>query len=208
MKNDFLKMVQDQMSDPNFIHGLSRQIGGADENKTAAAAQGIASVLTGALANNAADKQGASALAGALDRDHDGSILDDVFGMLSGGQSGSSSMLNGAGILSHVLGGRQSGATNMISKLSGLESNQVSQLMTMLAPVILGMLGKAKRQNHLDESGLAGMLNGAFAQQKAQNQNPAMDMISGFVDQDNDGDIADDIARLGKGLLGNFFGGR
>lgn len=207
MKNDFLKMVQDRMSDPDFIHGLSQQIGGADEKKTAAAAQGIASVLTGALANNAADKQGASALAGALDRDHDGSILDDVFGMLSGGTSGGS-MLNGAGILSHVLGSRQSGATNMISKLSGLDSKQVSQLMTMLAPVVLGMLGKAKRQNHLDESGLAGILNGAFAQQKAQNQNPAMDMISGFVDQNNDGDIADDIARLGKGLLGNLFRGR
>jgi len=206
MKNDFLQMVQDKMSDPSFIEGLSDQIGAADREKTAAAAKGVASVLTGALAKNATDKKGASALASALDRDHDGSILNDVFGMLSGGQSGGGGMLNGAGILSHVLGSRQSGAANMISNLSGLDQKQVSQLMMTMAPVVLGMLGKAKQQNNLDESGLTGMLAGAFAQQKAQKDNPAMDMINGFVDQDNDGDITDDIARLGKGLLGNLFG--
>lgn len=206
MANELIQMIQQRMNDDDFVEQLSRQIGGAEKQKTAAAASGIASILTGALAKNTQDKQGASALANALDRDHDGSILDDVFGMLSGsGQPANTKMVDGSGILNHLLGNRQSGATQMISKMSGLEKDKTGQLMTMLAPVIMGMLGKTKREQGLDETGLAGLLSGAFARQKTQSNNPAMDMITGFLDQDNDGQIADDVFNIGKKLLGGLF---
>ena len=208
MANDFMKMLQHQLSDDNFIDQLSQQLGGVEKEKAAAAANGAVSVLTGALAKNAASKQGASALAGALDRDHDGSVLDDLMGTLTGAvQSGGGRALNSAGILSHILGGRQSGAVDMISKMSGLDSGKTSQLMMMLAPVVMGMLGKARQQNGLDSAGLSNILAGAFGQQKGQGSQ-AMDMISGFLDQDGDGDITDDLSKLGKGLLGGLFGRR
>lgn len=208
MANDFMRMLQNQLSDDQFISQLSRQLGGVEKEKTAAAASGAISVLTGALAKNAASRQGASALASALDRDHDGSALEDLMGTLSGALgSGGGRALNSAGILSHILGGRQSGAVDMISKMSGLDKGKTGQLMMMLAPVIMGMLGKAKRQNGLDTAGLSSILAGAFGQQKGHG-NQAMDMIAGFLDQDGDGDITDDLSRLGKGLLGGLFGRR
>jgi hypothetical protein len=49
------------------------------------------------------------------------------------------------------------------------------------------------------------LLSGAFTQQKAQADKPVMDMISGFLDQDHDGQFADDLLDIGKKLLGGLF---
>ncbi|HRF38840.1 MAG TPA: DUF937 domain-containing protein, partial [Saprospiraceae bacterium] len=70
--------------------------------------------LVSALARNASTEQGAAALSNALDRDHDGSILSNLAGLL-GGQAPAQDnrALNGAGILNHILGDRQSGAVDM-----------------------------------------------------------------------------------------------
>jgi hypothetical protein len=116
--------------------------------------------------------------------------------------------LNGAGILNHLLGERQSGAVDMISKMSGLDSSQTGNLMTMLAPMVMGMLGKQKQQQGLDVSGLAGMLTHTVTSQK-QSNNPLMNLATNFLDKDGDGSILDDVAGMvGKNLLGSLFGGK
>ena len=92
----------------------------------------------------------------------------------------------------------------MISKMSGLDNSQTGNLMSMLAPVVMGMLGKAKREQNLDSGGLTDLLTG-FAK-KEQSSNPAMSIITGFLDADGDGSIIDDVAgMLGKGLLSGLF---
>jgi len=59
-----------------------------------------------ALAKNSTQSESAiSGLTGTLDRDHDGSILDDIMGLMTGKtQQQNQKMLNGQGTLSHVLG--------------------------------------------------------------------------------------------------------
>jgi hypothetical protein len=205
---NLLELLSSQLDD-NLIDNLSAQIGGADRQQTATAAQGIMSTLIGGLAKNASTPEGASSLANALDRDHDGSILNDLMGMLGGQvQPQNASTVNGAGIIKHILGDRQGGAIDMISKMSGLDSNKTGNLMTMIAPMVMGMLGKQKQQNGLDVGGLMNMLSGTVTQQK-QSGNPLMDMATRFLDKDGDGSAIDDIAGMvGKGLLGKLFGGR
>lgn len=204
MSANLMDLLQGSLSE-GMIDQLSQQIGGADKEQTAAAASGIVSTLMGALAKNASSADGASALNNALDRDHDGSILTDIMGMLGGQtQASNSSMLNGAGILNHVLGNKQGGAIEMISKLSGLDSSKTGNLMTMLAPVIMGALGKTKRDQGLDVSGLASLLSGTVTSQKQQN--PTMDLVTSFLDSDGDGSIVDDVASMGMKILGGFFG--
>jgi hypothetical protein len=202
---DLTDLIKGQISE-SLIDQLSGQLGGVDRQKTAAATDGILSTLLGAMARNAATPQGASALNNALDRDHDGSILNDVIGMVTGQASNvNSKAIDGSGILNHILGSRQSGAVDMVSKMSGLDSSKTGDLMSMLAPVVMGMLGKAKRENNLDAGGISDVLGG-FAKQQ-QDQNPAMSLITGFLDADGDGSILDDVAgMLGKGLLGGLFG--
>jgi hypothetical protein len=86
---------------------VTQQIGrslGVGEEQAGSAVSAAVPMLLGGLARNTADPQGASALLGALDRDHDGSVLDDVGGFLGGGGAATA---NGAGILEHVLGNKQ-----------------------------------------------------------------------------------------------------
>jgi len=203
MNADLMQILQGSLSE-DMIDQLSQQIGGADKEKTEAAAAGIISTLTGALAKNASTTEGARSLDNALERDHDGSIMDDVLGMLGGNtQPSNSSMLNGAGILRHVLGNKQSGAVDMISKLSGLDSSKTGSLMTMLAPVLMGALGKTKREQGLDMAGIASLLSGTVSNQKSQN--PTMNLVTSFLDSDGDGSIVDDVASMGMKMLGGFF---
>ena len=198
-----MDMLQGQLSG-GLVDQLSQQIGGADREQTATAASGIVTTLISALARNASSEDGAAALSNALDRDHDGGILDNLMGMLSGNvQPQNERAANGTGILNHILGDRQNGVSNMVSQMSGLNNNQTSQLMTMLAPVVMGMLGKTKRENGLDVGGLASLLNGTVSQQ--QNSNPTMALVTSFLDSDGDGSIMDDVANMGMKFLGGLF---
>ncbi len=201
---DLMDMIQSQVSD-QLIGQLTSQLGGnVRPEQTAAATSGILATLMGAMAKNASTPDGASALNNALERDHDGSILDDVMGMVTGQTAPSNQRAtNGAGILGHILGNRQGGAVDMISKMSGLDQNNTGQLMTMLAPMLMGMLGKTKRQNNLDAGSLTDLLAGAS--QRQRQQAPATSLIESFLDADKDGSIADDVAGIGMKILGGLF---
>lgn len=197
-----MDLLQGQLSE-GLVDQLSQQLGGADRQQTATAASSIMSTLVGALAKNASTPEGATSLSNALDRDHDGSVLNDMMGLFTGNvQPQNSRAANGAGILKHLLGGKQSGAVNMISQLSGLDSGKTGNLMSMLAPIVMGTLGQAKKQNGLDVGGIASLLSGTVSSQK---QDPTMGLVAKFLDQDGDGSIVDDVANIGMKLLGGLF---
>ena len=195
-----MDLLQSQLSG-NIIDQLSNQIG-EDKEKTETATSGIVSMLTSALAKNAQTPAGASSLASALDNDHDGGIFDNVSDLINGNLNNNRAA-NGAGILKHVLGGKQGNAIDLISKMSGLSSSKTGSLMTMLAPMVLGMLGKEKRQQNLDQSGLSDMLSRTV--KSPTNQRQEMGFIGKLLDQDGDGSVMDDLAGMGMKALGNMF---
>ncbi|MBR9919779.1 MAG: DUF937 domain-containing protein [Bacteroidetes bacterium] len=206
MSNNLMDLLQSQLSD-GMIDQLSNQLGGEDRQKTATAASGIMSTLVTALARNASTPEGAASLTNALEKDHDGSILDNITDFLGGNAKPAPEQaraLNGQGILNHVLGNKQNGAINMISQMSGLDSNKTGSLMTMMAPMVMGMLGKQKKQQGMDMSSIVSLLTGTVSQAKSNN-NQTMSLISGFLDQDGDGQITDDVANIGFKFLGNLF---
>lgn len=206
MANELLNLLQQQLGRDDLMKHLSQEIGGADTEKTKTAASGIIATLTAAMAKNAAKPEGASALANALERDHDGSILDNAIDMLSGRQQPQNpKMLNGSGIINHLLGGKQNGAIQMISQMSGLDKNQSGNLMIKLAPLLMGALGKTKRQQGLDAGGLMNLLNGTVEATRKEQGGQTMDMIAMFLDQDGDGDVKDDLIKIGGRLLSGFF---
>ncbi len=73
----------------------------------------------------------------------------------------------------------------------------------MVAPLVMGFLGREKKQQGFDAGQLASMLGGA-RDQMATAQPQAMDMLSGLLDSDGDGSIMDDVASIGSSLLGGF----
>lgn len=206
-------LLQSQLSGA-VLSQLTQKIGAGDQQKTAAATSGIMNILLGAMAQNAAKPGGADALSKALDRDHDGSIMGNLMEMLSGQmQPSNPKTVNGEGILGHILGKRQPAAVEAVSKSSGLNANQVATLMSTLAPIIMGALGQAKKQNNLDADGLSGMLGGLLSGMTAggsskKQVDPKMAIINAFLDKNKDGSIADDLMRMGGSFLGKLFGGK
>jgi hypothetical protein len=125
---------------------LSRQVG-ADEGATSNALSMALPLLISALSRNAATPNGASSLEQALDRDHDGSLLDN-FSAMFGGQGASNvspRALNGAGILEHILGTKRAPVEQGIGKASGLNMQQVSKLLTLAAPLVMAYLARRKK---------------------------------------------------------------
>lgn len=186
----------------DLIGTLSQQMG-TEPQQTQTAAQNIFTTLLGGLAKNASTEEGAQGILGALDRDHDGSVLNDLGGLLTGAM-GSSQATNGAGILGHILGGKQQGAVDMVSQTSGIDANSAMSMMLKLAPILMGVLGKAKQDNGLDAGGLSGLLSGVMGNQQAQEQNPLVAIATRFIDQDGDGDIMDDLSGMGMNILGGM----
>ncbi len=202
-----MQLIQSQVSGA-LVDQLTGEMGG-NKDQTSTAVKGAMSMLMGALANNASTPQGANALAGALERDHDGSILEDVMGFLGGQkQVSNSSMLNGAGILKHVLGQRQETAVDVLSQKSGMDKSQIFSLLVKVAPVVMGMLGKVKKDQKLDQGGLSNLLRSANQDIAKESSGLGMgDMFTSLLDRDGDGSIMDDVAQSGfKALFGKLFG--
>jgi hypothetical protein len=176
---------------------IGRQIGADDQTTQNAIAAALPMLLT-ALARNSSNPDGARSLNDALARDHDGGILDDLGGVLGNPQAGP-----GGGILRHVLGDRRPATEQAVSKVSGLDSQRTAQLLMMLAPVVMAALGRARRQQNLDSTGLAGMLGGE-RQHLGQTSPDLMGLATRLLDKDGDGSIANDLG----GLAGKLFGGR
>lgn len=182
--------------DGSQIRDLSRRVG-ADEKATGTAVQAAIPMLMAALARNAGDDQGRQALDRALERDHDGSVLDGLAGFF-----GKASTQEGDAILKHVLGDGRKRVEQGLGGASGLASDQAGQVLAMVAPLVLGALGRTKRQEGLDAGALAGLLAGEGRQQEQ-----ALGGLVGFLDRDGDGSVADDVlGGLARGLGGKLFG--
>lgn len=318
---DLSQILQQQLKEQlsgGLMDVLTQQTG-ADPKTTTKASSVILSSLMGALARNASTPDGASALANALDRDHDGSILDIIGGLMQGGrqapgpnvptggglmdlitgmasgsqggssggglggllggllggskpqqQSGGGALgdllgglmkqggssggglgdliggmmkqtqgsdggglgdllggllggtqagtqdnippqfrktLNGGGILDHVLGEQKTEVAEEVSKSTGLSLSKVLPLMATLAPILMGILGKTKRETGLDAGGLGGALIDMVtkSQQNPSQNAPDLGLAGTLLDRNGDGQIMDDIASIGVKMLGGFF---
>ena len=177
------------------IQQIGQQLG-ADEGTTSNAIQAALPMLLGGLANNTASQSGVSSLLGALDRDHDGSILDDLGGFLGDYLSG-----RGAGILSHIFGAQEGAVERGVSQASGLDLSKVGPLLMMLAPIVMGAIGRARREEGIDAGDLPRELSSA-AQQTGADQG-LLGALSSMFDMNRDGSAVDDIA----GMLSRSVGG-
>jgi hypothetical protein len=187
----------------DVIDQLGSQIGSTDRTKTTAAASGAFTVLLDALQRNATDKKGVESLNNALEKDHDGSIFDDLMGYVSGNAKQSEKTVNGAGILSHVLGNKQSGVIDLLGKMTGMDSSSSSSLLIKMAPLVMGALGKQKKSQNLDTGGLLDMLTKTVEPERKNSQFGSL--LTSVLDRDGDGDVKDDLMSMGMKALSGFF---
>lgn len=165
---------------------------GISEGTANTAVQIAVPLILAALARNAAKPEGAQALHEAVATDHDGSILDNLKGYL-----GNPEAANGSGILGHVLGGQRPVVENNLAQATGLDQGSAGSLMELVAPLVMGAVGRTQQQNSLDSTGLAQYLG----EQRQQAAPGMMGQLSSMLDANQDGNVTDDLARI----AGNFF---
>jgi hypothetical protein len=167
---------------------------GVSEGAAQTAVQVAVPLIVAALARNASQPEGAQALHEAVSRDHDGGVLDNILSHFS-----NPGAANGAGILSHVLGGQRTAVESNLAQATGLDQGAAGSLLETIAPLVMGAVGREQQQQGLDPSGLAQYLG---QQQQVQAEQPGMaGMLSSLLDSNKDGGVMDDIGRI----AGNFF---
>jgi len=158
------------------VDDISRRIG-ADPGQTKQAIDAALPMLLAALGKEAADPERSDGLRQAIRQDHDGSVIDNLGAYLSGEMSGRAT--NGEGIIDHVLGERRQPAVQALSGKSGLDFGTIASLLPLLAPIVMGMLGKKERGGGLSLDNIGDALGRDT--QRAANEQPDLGDLLGSV---------------------------
>ena len=196
--------LQNDFSGVGDLGGLLGAVLGGTQSRQTNGAGILGHVL------GASQPQGAEALYGALQNDFSG--IGDLGGLLGAVLGGSQSrQTNGAGILDHVLGAKQSRAEAGLAEATGLGSDKARQLMVILAPIVLAFLARQLSQRSgagaTGQGGASAQLLGAMLgqeqQQVRQQGGIGGGLLGAVLDQDGDGQVGlGDVLKIGAGLLG------
>lgn len=167
------------------------QATGTDAKSAESIAQQAIPVLLGGLQKNSKSTKGARDLNDAISKDHDGSTLSDLLGNIGN----NSSLQDGSKILGHVFGGNLGKVEDAIGKSTGTNSSAANTALSILAPIVLENLGQAKAKTGTD---VATILSG----QKIDTKSGVMSIVTDLIDQNNDGNVLDDIMQMGSKLFG------
>ena len=193
---DILEMVKGHLGD-DVISQLGDAIGGSKEQTSAGIGAALPTLL-GALSRGSQSEGGQNAILGFLDKDGDGDIMDDLQGYIGGGND----THGGSGIVEQFLGGKKGNVESAISQNSGLNKEASSNLLNQLAPMVMSVLGKQKKEGGMDVNSILGLLQ---SQGQSTQKGGNMGFVANLLDQDGDGDMTDDVMNMGKKLLGGFF---
>lgn len=208
-----LDLLQTDMGQ-TLINGASQKTN-TTPDKTANVLSQAMPIILGAMQRNAQTPKGAASLSNALaDPKHNGGVLGMLSGLFGDGPGNPEELENdGAGILRHVLGGKQKNIESAISTSSGVDAQSVGQIIKIAAPIIMGLLGKQKQEKGIEQNGIGDLLGTVLGQSGDHDSS----FLTSILDADGDGSMIDDVAGMilgGEnkkknglgGMLGGLFG--
>jgi hypothetical protein len=182
MATNLVSLVM-QFLTPDMMGRIATALG-VDRNALQSAINAAVPALLAAI-TGAVEKPGGAAKLLDTVKQQSGTL--DNFAKTIGGGGQSSLVDTGSRLLTSLLAGPdQSALAGAVAKFSGLSQNASGSLLGMLAPIVMGTIGKHIGVRNLDASSLAGLLNG-------QKDQIARALPSGFTD----------LLR-GTGLLNSF----
>jgi hypothetical protein len=173
MNESILDSLRNELT-PDAIQQISDHLG-ADPASVSKATTLALPMLLGGLSKNASDAQGAAALDQALNA-HDGSILGNLGSMLGGGGAGGI----GGAILGHIFGAKRGPVEEGVGQATNLNAQQISQLLMMLAPIVMGVLGRMKQRGQVDAQQLPRVLE--QGRSEAEQHAPESGGLGGILD--------------------------
>jgi OmpA-OmpF porin, OOP family len=202
MSLNLLDLMKGHLTDD--VMGAASSFLGENAGATKTAMGAILPSVLGSMVSQAGTPSGASNLMSMLSSGgHDGSILNNLGGLLGGGSATQGLMDSGGGIINSLLGDKVGGIVNWIASFAGIKGSSATSLMSMAAPMIMGLIGKNLGSNG-NATGLASMLMGQSSFIK--NALPAgLGNVLGFADLGNTADnikntITNEVTETGNGM--------
>lgn len=178
----------------SIVKNVAGKLGMNSNEASSAVKTAIPAILAG-MTRNSQSKEGAESLNQAIESKHDGSLLENLSGMLQGNTQ--DMQKDGDGILGHVFGNKRAVIENNISKKTGVSNDKISPLLSTLAPIVMAYLGKEKQQSNAGAGDLNSLLSNLIGgPQQSRSGGGVMDMITGVLDKDGDGDVMDDLINM------------
>jgi hypothetical protein len=174
-----------QSHGPQIAEQISSRLG-IPADKAAGVLPAVAPLILGGLQRQAKEPGGEERVNEMVEQQADAGLLDNLSGFFSqqpdapAGDAGLGGLLGGAGTQ----------ATQLLGEKLGISSDKASQIIPMLAPIVMSFLLKQKMQGA--GSGAAGG-----------------SLLTSLLDRDGDGQILDDVAGMlgGGSMLGSLLGG-
>ena len=194
MSFNLVDLVKDQFGGPAL--GQLGALLGEDNNKTEAALGAAVPGLLNGLTSSAKADGGAS-LFDAVNNQDD-SLLDNIGGLLTGGNS-SNVMNQGTNLLGSLLGnGAMGGLASAVSGLTGIGGKSSSGLMGLLMPIVLGIV----KRKIFGGGGFSQNAGGLLSLLDGQKDNVQAAMPNGFQAQLQSSGFMDQLSGMGSGAAG------
>src|SRR5215467_5653928 len=116
-----------------------------------------ASLLSG-ITSMASSREGAEGLSTMVREGSFGGAVDNVGSLLSGGNATTRMLNTGQQLLGRIFGANVSSVADSVGRAGGIRTSSATKLLSLAAPLVMGVLGKRVASQKLGASGLASLL--------------------------------------------------
>lgn len=156
MAFNLLDLVKDQVM--GQLSGQASSFLGESEEGVSKALGGIFPTLLASVAGKATEEGGMSGIMDMI-KNTDSSMVSNITGLFGSGEGSPEGLMeSGSGLLSGLLGDKVGGISSMMSKFAGIKGDSASSLLSMAAPMLMGLIGKKVKSEGMGLSGLQSML--------------------------------------------------
>jgi OmpA-OmpF porin, OOP family len=141
---------------PELISQAAGMLGESETSTAKGMGAAVPAILSGLLQKGSNTSGAGEILDLIKGGGHDGGILSNLGGLFGG----DSNMLSaGSGILGSIFGDKIGSIASVISSVTGMGSGSSSSLLSMAAPLVMGVLGKKVASEGLSASGLMNLFS-------------------------------------------------
>jgi len=159
MAINLLDMLKDQIGD-SVISQAGKFLGADESGVKSAMGAALPSILSSMITKSSSPSGAGGLLDMISSGGHDGGVFDNLGSVLGGGDATSGFLNSGSGILKSLMGNKLGSVVDIISSVSGLKKGASSSIMSMAAPLVMGMVGRHVKNKALDAVGLGKFLGG------------------------------------------------
>jgi len=190
---NIMNMVKGAVSD-QIMGQIGGMLGIPDQKKTLSVFNTAIGSILGGMMQKSSSQEGAKQVFD-MASNADTGIMDKLGDLLGGGGDDLAAVQkSGGGMLEGLLGAGQSGMIQTIAKAVGLDGSIIGKLLTLAAPMLMGVVGKHIKSAGLDALGLSSLLG-------EQKQHLSASMPSSLTENLGFGNLLSGAGDLGKSGL-------